>query len=125
MKVAKISEESIKAVWEFADACELFLEKEKFSFKSPWENWEDLDDDDPERKEIAAIKSRLAVYEEIDEDKIDGRIVAYEYLRKKYALRLKHAIMTMKILLDNVQDPTSDTLDFYPSFYENHVAPEQ
>lgn len=125
MRVAKISPESIKAVKEFAEAADMLLRNELFSFIEPWANWKDLNDDDPDRLLMLDITNQEARNIGVHADRIDGRIVAYEFLRSKYATRLQHAIMTMEILLDNVQDPTSDVLAFYPSFYENHVAPEQ
>ncbi len=123
MRVHKIEPNGLKAVTEFVHACEHMLEREKFSMKSAYENWEDWDDDDADKKKLLSIRNFIIKNENMDE--VDGRIIAYEYLRAKYTHRLSLVNLTAHVLMDNVCDPMKDYLDFAPYFFTNHVAPEQ
>lgn len=123
MRVHKIEPGRLSAVTEFVHACEHMLEGQKFSMKSPYEEWESWDEDDPEKIMLQKIKAFIQQNEDMDE--VDGRIVAYEYLRKKYTYSLSLANLTLNVLIDNCTDPMKDYLDFAPHFYTNHVAPEQ
>lgn len=125
MRVAKIEAKSLQKVTEFIHACEHMLEREKYSLKSPYEEWESWPDDDPDKIILQKIKNFIMQNEDMDEDEVDGRIVAYEYLRKKYTHSLSLANLTLNVLMENVCDPMKDYLDFAPHFYTNHVAPEQ
>lgn len=125
MKVAKPTDKMISGVNDFVHACENVLEQEKFSMRSPYEKWEEWDDEDEDKILIKKIRKAVAEEEGIDEDRVDGRILAYEFLRRKYNNRLSHITMTAHILLDNCCDPMDDCLAFHPSLYQNHVAPEQ
>lgn len=121
----KMEPDEIQAAHDFANAAEIMLERGKFSMESAYENWHSFDDDDKDKIEILALRKRLAKEEDTDEEDIDERILAYEYLRRKYSYRTKVAIMTAEILIDNACDPTKSYLDFHPSYYQNHVEPEQ
>lgn len=125
MRIAKPQEQDIESVRQFTQTCELFLERQKFSFNSPEDGWEDLDDDDDDKIAILKFRKQLAANEDLDEDKIDNRILAYEFLKQKYAHRLSHILLTAEVLLENCCDPTDTCLAFHPSLYQNHVEPEQ
>lgn len=125
MRVHKASAKELESVREFTQACEAFLERERFSSKSPYEQWKDWDEDDKDKILVRKIVKEIVANEDIEEDDIDGRIIAYEYLRRRYSHRVGMVVMNADILIDNVCDPTKDYLDFHPMFYENHVAPEQ
>lgn len=125
MRVAKPDQEILDAVTGFIHAAELMLEKGNFSLQCPYENCNDLDDDDEDKQIIIRLRKFIAANEEVEESEIDGRIVAYEYLRRKYSNRLGHLNMTAHVLLDNCCDPNKDYLDFHPSFEQRHVAAEQ
>lgn len=125
MRMHKMEAGEIKAANEFVDACELMLEREKFSFEEPYESWQNLDEDDEDRKEIESLKRQIASNDDVDIKDIDPRVVAYEYLKRKYSYRAKVAVITSEILIDHCCDPTKTYLDFHPSFYQNHVEPEQ
>ena len=123
MRVHKMDPEDFKRVTEFIHACEHMLEGEKFSLKSPYEHWKDWQDDDEDKKGIQAIETFISKNEDMDE--VDGRIVAYEYLRKKYTHMLSLLNITAHVLVENCCDINKDYLDFSPEFYTLHVAPEQ
>jgi len=117
--------DELKAAHKFSDAAEVMLEKECFSFKESYEKWKEWDDDDPDKIEILNLRKSIAKNEEVDEKDIDGRILAYEYLAKKYSYRNKVAVITAEMLIDQACDPNKTYLDFHPSIYHNHVEPEQ
>lgn len=123
MKVHKIEPDALRAVTEFIHASEHMLERQEFSMKSPYEEWESWEDDDPEKIMLQKIKAFIRQNEDMDD--VDGRIVAYEYLRRKYTHGLSLANLSLHVLMDNCVDPMKDYLDFAPHFYTNHVAPEQ
>ncbi len=125
LRIHRLSKEDIKRVAAFANAAEAMLEKDKFSLKSAYDQWEEWDDDDEDKLLIYSIRKSLIRDEEMDEDRIDGRIVAYEYLRRKYTHMLDLVLLTTDVLIDNCCDPMESTLEFHPSIYEMHVAPEQ
>lgn len=125
MRMHKMEEKEIQAVREFIWAAEAMLEREKFSFTEPWAKWKDWDDDDDDKKIIQRIVRDVAREEGCSEDSVDGRIVAYEYIAKKYTHRLQVANMTASILIENCCDPHKNYLDYRPSLIEIHVAPEQ
>lgn len=102
MRVAKPSQEALDAVTTFVHACEYFLEREKFSLKEPYQCWED---DDEDRKEIEAIRDNILRTEDVRKEDIDDRIIAYEYLSRKYSNRLSHVNLTAHVLVDNCCDP--------------------
>ncbi len=125
MRVAKPSKEMIQASHDFIHACEHMLERQKYSVRDAYEEWKEWDNDDEEKILLLKIRSRLAEEEGVSEDRVDGRIVAYEYLQDKYTNRLQHVVMSVDIMIDNVCDPTGDCLDFHPGFQFNEVMPEQ
>lgn len=125
MKVAKPSQQMFDSVAKFKEACELCIDKSTYSFTPPESQWKELDEDDPERQEMELIRSLIASEEGISVKSVDDRIVCYEYLKRKYATRLWHIILTAEVLVDNCCDPTEDSLAFRPDIYFQHVAPEQ
>ncbi len=112
-------------VAKFIAAAEALLQGEKFSLKSAYDSWEDWEDDDPDKIELLRMRRAMAYNEEVEEKDIDGRILAYEYLRAKYASGLSLTKLTAQVLIDNCCDPHLDYLEFHPSIYHLHVAPEQ
>lgn len=125
MTIARPTQGILDGVTGFVHASEHMLEKDKYSFKDPYNDWEDWDEDDEDRKLIESIRDRLCKNEDIAKEDLDGRILAYEYLSRKYSNRLSHINVVCHALLDFCCDPTSDTLKMHPSFYQQHVAPEQ
>lgn len=125
MKIHKLSDADIERVRKFVQAAEMMLERGHFSLLDPHEQWQEMDDDDDDKIEILKIRKSIAYNEEIEEKEIDGRILAYEYLRKKYTHLLALNLLTTDVLISNCCDPMETTLEFHPSIYQNHVAPEQ
>ena len=125
MRIHKMGSDELKEVLEFKNAAELMLERGKFSLTESFDEWRDMDDGDPDKIEIQKIQKRLCKEEDTDEEHLDGRILAYEYLKRKYTGRLWLAIITADTLIDNCCDPTKDYLDFYPGCEQLHVMPEQ
>lgn len=123
MRMAKASKEDFNSVHAFMNACELCLEKEKFSFQAPEDNWEDLDDEDEDKQLILRIKKEL----EEDEGEVDNRILMYEFLVRKFrqaSCDWRRVYWAADILIDNVCDPTESHLAFYPGYDLQHVAAE-
>lgn len=125
MRVHKMEPDELKEVLEFKNAAELMLERGKFSTNESFNEWQDLDDDDPDKLEILRIQKRLCKEEDADARHLDGRILAYEYLKTKYSGRLWLAIITADTLIANCCDPTKSYLDWYPECEQLHVMPEQ
>lgn len=119
IRIHRMEESDFQKVREFIQAAEAMLERGNFALKSPYEEWQDWDDDDPEKIKILAIRKSISKYEDVSEEDIDGRIIAYEYLRVKYTGRLT------LVLMENVCDYSKDYLDFHPTLQQVHVAPEQ
>lgn len=90
-------------------------------------NWADWDEDDPDKMELYELRSFVAKWDGISEKEVDERLFLYEWIKRKFlkvrAPQLVH--VTVEVLLDNCCDPLADTLEFHPSIYFNHVAPEQ
>ena len=124
MKVAKASNEDLKSTELFLMAAELALDGEKFSFNSPEDKWEDLDEDDEDFILIQKIKK-----EQYDEDGFsDNRIIMYEFLRRKFAAAScdwRRVYWAADLLIDNFCDPTDNCLAPYPGIELFHVANEQ
>jgi hypothetical protein len=125
MRVAKPDKRTIDSVHNFVHAAEAMLERQKFSLCDPCEEWTTWPDDDNDKQEMLRIRKRIAEEEGWSETDVDNRIVAYEYLLKKYSNRLQHVVISADIMIDNICDPTGDCLDFHPGFEFFHVAPEQ
>jgi hypothetical protein len=127
MIVHKITNEENEAFKAFIQAAEYALEEPRLSFRSAAEQWKYFDDEDFDKGEILAIRKRIAKEESIDEDRIDDRILMYEWLKKKARKIRSFSLypLTIDVLMDNVCDPTEDHLAFYPGFELNHVANEQ
>lgn len=128
MKVAKPDEKDFDTTHELLQACELVLEKEKWGFKDPQDNWEDLDEDDLDRKIILNIRKQISEEEDVSIDHVDMRIVMYEFLRRKFAkasCNWRRVYWAATILMENTTDPTEDVLAFHPGIELYHVANEQ
>lgn len=125
MRMHKMEADELKAAHEFADAAELMLCWDKFSMNESYDSWKDMDDDDTDKIEILGIVKSICRDEGFSERHIDGRILAYEYLKRKYSYRNKVAVLTADILIEQVCDPLKTYLDLHPSYYQNHVEPEQ
>lgn len=125
MKIHKQSARDHQAVMAFVNACETVLERQKYSSTNPYDNWQEWDDDDADKQQILAIRKRIAKDDDIDENEVDGRIIAYEYLKGCYTHRLQLSVLSAQVLIENVCDETKDYLDYHPSFEQFHVAPEQ
>jgi hypothetical protein len=127
MKMAKADKEDFKALRDFLNACDNVLEREKWSLRSPEENWKGWDEDDEDRKLIERIRYNESRESGRDEEDIDPRILMYEFLQYKFknAYGWQRVYWAADILIDNVCDPTEDCLAFYPGFNLNHVEAEQ
>lgn len=125
MNIAKLSKKDIDGLVKFSQACDLVLERDKWSSMDAHERWQELDEDDKDRLEIQQIKDSLCRNEELEPETIDGRIIAYEFLKRRMSSRLILAIISVDSLIDSCCDPTLKHLDFHPSFEQLHVAPEQ
>ena len=125
LTVHKLDSEEVNSIRGFIQASELMLESDKYSRFSPFDKYEDLDDEDEDKIKIEGIRKRIAKEEDIRPQDVDGRIVAYEYLKFKYTHRLPVVLLNATILIDNCCDPLLDYLAYRPSLTEIHVAPEQ
>lgn len=122
--MAKADHDDLQTTEDFLNACELALESSRFSMLNAADNWEDLDEEDDERKLIEKIKENL----ELEEGTVDNRILMYEYLQakfKKASCNWRRVVWGADILIDNVCDPMEDHLAFFPGFELFHVSPEQ
>ena len=128
MTVAKADKDDLQTTLDFLQASELALEGAKFSMSSPEENWEELDEDDDDKKLILRIKKQLIHYEGIPERDLDNRILMYEYLKRKFAsasCNWRRVYYAADLLIENFCDPTLDHLSSLPGIELFHVAPEQ
>lgn len=124
MRVAKADKEDFDAVLGFMNAAEMSLERAKFSFLSPEDNWEDLDDEDEDKQLILKIRKEL---QEDESDEIDNRVLMYEFLVRKFrsaSSAWRRVYWAADILIDNVCDPTEDCLAYHPGIEIQHVSPE-
>lgn len=128
MRMAKASKKDIEKTTHLLQACELFWDnRERFSMRAQEREWMELDDDDPEKILILQLRKRIAADEDIEPEKLDHRILIYEYLRLKYIAadnRWMRVVMAADILIDNFCDPTEAHLECYPGIELFHVAPE-
>lgn len=125
LTIAKPTPEIIDSVQDFVHACEAMLERQKFSLTSAYEEWKSWDDDDEDKALCLRIQKDIAEEEGLSLSDVDSRIIAYEYLKRKYSNRLQHVVMSADVMIDNVCDPTGSCLDFHPGFEFLHVMPEQ
>ncbi len=128
MKIAKADRDDFDRTLNFLNACELALDKDKYSLTSPEDNWLDLDDSDPDKKMILGIRNRLAEEEGVKEKYVDTRIVMYEYLQRKFRAASccwRRVYWAADVLISNCCDPTEDCLEFYPGIEIFNVANEQ
>lgn len=127
MRVHKADEKDFEGLNNFLTACEETLEKEKFSLQSPEEQWKEWDKDDDDYRLMCKIREDIAVEEDIPEDKVDNRIVCYEFLLRKFrpASGWRQVYWAATILVEQVCDEHKDYLDYHPSFVQQHVANEQ
>lgn len=128
MKIAKPTEKDFDRFRAFMNSAEMALEKRAYSLTSPEDNWiTDLDEDDPEFQMIARIKVLISRNEEIPIDKIDNRIVMYEYLKKMFSKTSPcwRRVYYLSAGIMPFLDPSEDHCAFHPSIEEIHVAPEQ
>ncbi len=128
MTVAKADKDDLQTTLDFLNACETALEKQKFSFNNPQDNWEDFDDGDEDKILILQLKKRVAKEERIALEDVDNRIVMYEFLQEKFnaaSCNWRRVYYAADILIQNCCDPTEDHLAFYPGFELFHVAAEQ
>lgn len=127
MRMAKASEKDIDTLTDFLHAAESLLERQKFSLHSPEDQWEDWDDDNADK--ILFLKIREEVADELGyrPTDVDNRIVAFEYLSKKFNMMnsWQRVVMASSALIESVCDPTERYLAFHPGFEFNHVANEQ
>lgn len=128
MRLAKADKEDLETTLNFFQACETGLEKGKFSLCSAEDQWEDLDDDDPDKIRILKIRKDLAVELGQNEKYIDNRIVMYEFLQEKFmscCCNWRRVIWAADALIHAFCDPTLDYLASAPGIEQFHVAPEQ
>jgi len=126
MKVAKASEQDLDSTSAFLNAAEAVLEREKFSFNEPEENYAQWNHDDEDKKLILKIKENLEFNE--NACNIDNRILMYEFLKIKFkqcSTGWRRVHIAAELLIPEVTDPTESHLAFYPGFELFHVAPEQ
>lgn len=127
MRIAKATPEDFEGLRDFRHFCEGVLEKQRFSLRSPEDNWEEWDDDDEDKQWILKMRKEIAEEEGIEPEDVDIRIVLYECLKRIYrkANGWYRVTTAADVLIDNVCDPQKDYLDYRPSLEEIHVAPEQ
>jgi hypothetical protein len=129
LRIAKATEDDIDTTRNFLQSCEVFWDNRQiFSLRELESDWENWDDDDPDKIELKKIQRELADEEGIKIKFLDNRLVIYEYIKRKYKRadnKWGRVIMAADILIDNCCDPTENHLAFYPAFEMFHVAPEQ
>ena len=129
LTVAKADKDDRQTTLDFLEAAELALDNERFSFlRSPQDKWEkNLDDDDPDKIIILAIRKSIAEEEGIKEKNVDNRILMYEFLQLKFSqasCNWRRVLWAADLLIEQACDPTEDYLAFYPGMECFHVAPE-
>jgi hypothetical protein len=129
LRIAKASENDIELTRDYLQACEQFWDNRPIysltELEIDWENW---DDDDPEKDALIKIRKELAIEEGLSESDVDNRLIVYEYIKRKYKKadnKWQRVVMAADILIDNCCDPTVSHLAFYPAFEMFHVSPEQ
>lgn len=127
MKIVKPTPDEFEALLNFLNASEAVLDKEKFSFASPEDNWEEWDEDNADKILITKIQKEVAEDLGYGVSSVDSRIVMYEFLKHKFskAFRWRGVYWAAEALLENIQDPFDDCLAFHPCFQINHVENEQ
>lgn len=129
MRVAKASDQDFEKTRSFLQVCEsIWDNRGGFSLRPSEREWESWDEDDPNYLECIKIRGEIAIEENCHEKKVDGRLVMYEFIMRKYKAADCHwnrVIMAADILIDNCCDPTEEHLEFYPGFELFHVSPEQ
>lgn len=127
MTIAKADKDDLETTIQFLNAAELALDRDKFSFQSAEDNWEDLDDEDEDKILILKIRKNIAEEEGKDEDRVDNRILMYEFLQAKFAkcnCNWRRVYYAADSLIDFCCDPTEDHLALYPGFELFHVSTE-
>lgn len=127
LRQAKPDEDDYNTTLDFFHACETALERPRFSIGSAYDQWQELDEDDPDRKLIIAIRKRVAEEESMSEKDVDMRIVMYEFLQRKFmraSASWRRVYFGGQIMIENACDPTKDYLDWYPGLELFHVAAE-
>jgi hypothetical protein len=125
MKIHKLTKPELAASRDFLNAAEAVLKPERFSFTSPESKWKEWDADDDDYRLMIKLQKELAVEFGCKPEHVDDRILCYEFLKKKYYSRVSLPLLTAEVLIENVCDPLQDHLAFHPSFFVNHVTPEQ
>jgi hypothetical protein len=129
MKIAKATNEDMDKTRGFLQTCEsIWDNRNRFSFRLSEREWESWDEDDPDYLECLKIRKEISLEEDFEEKHVDGRLVMYEFIMRKYKKADCHwnrVIMAADVLIDNCCDPTEDHLEFYPGFELFHVANEQ
>lgn len=128
MKIAKASKEDLAAVQDFLLACELSLDRGKFSLFASEDQWLELDDDDDDKKRILKIRKGIAEDEGCEPEEVDNRILMFEWLKSKFyhaSCSWRRVHIAADVLIDNCTDPTEDVLAWYPGVVVEHVEREQ
>jgi hypothetical protein len=129
LTIAKATEQDIDATRHFLQMCEAFWDnRNRYSLRELESDWENWDDDDPDKIEMLRIQRNIADEEGKNIKCIDNRLIVYEFLKCKYKKadnKWGRVIMAADVLIDNCCDPTERHLAFHPSFETFHVAPEQ
>lgn len=127
MKYAKADKDDLETTLQFLHAAELALDRDKFSFQSPEDNWEDLDDEDEDKILILKLRKGIAEDDGISKKSVDNRILMYEFLREKFSrcnCNWRRVHYAADALIDFCCDPTEDHLAMYPGFELFHVSTE-
>jgi hypothetical protein len=128
MKIAKADTQDLDTTLAYLMASDLALDAGKFSMACAYDNWEYLDEDDEDRKLIERLRKDLAEEEGVRPERLDSRILMYEFLQHKFAAcncNWRRVYYAATALIDFVCDPNEDHLATHPCFEMMHVAPEQ
>lgn len=126
MTIAKADTNDLETTLNFLNACGEVLENKKFSFTAPEDEWQDWDEDDEDRILIEKIRANIAEEECLRPERVDNRILMYEFLKRKFApasCNWRRVYYAADALLP-FMDPTEDHLEFHPGIDMFHVAPE-
>jgi len=127
MRLARPKESDVDTTRDFLSAAESVLERQKFSWAEPQYNWEDWNDDDEDRIYIEKVRKRIAEEDDIEEDKVDNRILMYEFLKHKFApcsCDFNRVIFGMYAIIPYLNQNIS-YMDFADGIVDLHVANEQ
>lgn len=128
LTIARFDNEDYEAFNDFIQACGNYLEDGKPYGGYAYQNWRDLDKDDPERIVIEKLREEIAEDDNMHPDDVDDRVLMYMYISKKWDQQLgahNRVMWAAHVLRDTFTDPTEDHLCWADGLIMQHVANEQ